>query len=245
MKMVSLWSKFKSSYEERKERKLFEDADKELQKLADIKSPSKNMVSLWSKFKISYEERKERKLFEDADKELQKLADYRFIKLLVLSHAENLLIQNLDDNEDEEDNKTDIDESEDDVSLLSKFKLSYKEGKELKAYVKEVEKLLENRMSHEDVKAYARMALNINPSTNLDENERVILQVVDIFTQALTDKEEDNKEDNSLFHGQELKEQHQDLQRNPDKKEGNESEENELENYSCFMTILGYMLSPL
>ena len=243
--MVSLWSKFKISYKERKERKLFEDADEELQKLADIKSPSKNMGSLWSKFKISYEERKERKLFEDADKELQKLADYRFIKLLVLSHAENLLIQNLDDNEDEEDNKTDIDESEDDVSLLSKFKLSYKEGKELKAYVKEVEKLLENRMSHEDVKAYARMALNINPSTNLDENERVILQVVDIFTQALTDKEEDNKEDNSLFHGQELKEQHPDLQINPDKKDEDESEDNELENYSCFMTIVGYMLSPL
>ena len=227
------------------------------------------MASLWSKFKISYEERKEKKLFKVAEQELKNMNVDKNVKQLVLKHAEDLLIQNLDDNEDGEDNRTDEDESENEVSLMSKFKLSYKEGKKVKGYVKELEKLLEYKMSHEDVKAYARLALNINPGTNSEENERVIVQVVDILTQDLTDltdkeedkdKDEENKEDykenDSLLQGlkvQGLKEQYQDFFENlrtveiedEDEHEDEDDDEEGIDFDNCFFTFVGCMLSSL
>ena len=223
------------------------------------------MASLWSKFKISYEERKEKKLFKVAEQELKNMNVDKNVKQLVLKHAEDLLIQNLDDN------ITDEDESENEVLLMSKFKLSYKEAKKLKGYVKELEKLLEYKMSHEDVKAYARLALNINPGYNSEENERVIVQVVDILTQDLTDltdkeedkdndeeNKEDNKENDSLLQGlkvQGLKEQYQDFFENLRTVEIEDEDEHEDEDEdadeegidfdNCFFTFVGCMLSSL
>ena len=147
------------------------------------------MASLWSKFKISYEERKEKKLFKVAEQELKNMNVNKNVKQLVLKQAEDLLIQNLDDN------RTDEDESENEVSLMSKFKLSYKEGKKLKGLVKELEKVLEYKMSHEDVKAYARIVLNIN-SGNLAEKLKIIEKVIRILNEKLdeNDNEEDTKD---------------------------------------------------
>ena len=123
------------------------------------------MVSLWSKFKISNQRSKYVRFAKQSDDQI--------IMRQIIQHAKVLFLQIV--------YNTEIEEEQEDVSLWSKFKLSYKEGK----LVKRLEYLLDNKMSHEDVKAYARIVLNINPGINWEEKLEIIMHLIGILKHKL------------------------------------------------------------
>ena len=134
------------------------------------------MVSLWSKFKISNQRSKYVRFAKQSDDQI--------IMRQIIQHAKVLFLQIVFN--------TEIEEEQEDVSLWSKFKLSYKEGK----LVKRLEYLLDNKMSHEDVKAYARIVLNINPGINWEEKLEIIMHLIGILKHKLdgNDDEEYTKD---------------------------------------------------
>ena len=138
------------------------------------------MVSFWSKFKISYDERKELK---SCVKELEKVLAQKMSRKDAKSYA-----------------IMDEAKAKAKVSLWAKFKGTYQELKVIISYVKDLEKTLDNKMSHKDVNAYARYAHayvnSYDCGINLDEQFILIDQVEELLTlkmRSCEDEEEKNR----------------------------------------------------
>ena len=86
-----------------------------------------------------------------------------------------------------------------DVSPWSRYKAFNQELKEFQSYVKEMENQLQNKMSHKDVTAYAKIAKKREVGNNWEEQLQLIQQVEDILTQNLDDRKKKHDKHVSLW----------------------------------------------